>query len=64
MSSSSTTEERQKPLDTSVPLLAGLDPVLSTPQRRQFSRIAVALLTMTGRVTLRGMARWTDQGGS
>jgi putative transposase len=51
-------------MDTIVPLLACLDPVLSTTLRRQFSRIAVALLTMTGRVTMRGMARWTDQGGS
>ena len=51
-------------MDSIVPLLACLDPVLSTTLRRQLSRIAVALLTMTGRVTMRGMARWTDQGGS
>jgi hypothetical protein len=51
-------------MDTIVPLLACLDPVLSTTLSRQFSRITVALLTMTGRVTMRGRARWTDHGGS
>src|SRR5712692_2876881 len=49
---------------TIVPLLVCLDPVLSTTLSRQFSRIALALLTMTGRVTMRGMARWADHGGS
>jgi putative transposase len=31
---------------------------------RQFSRIALALLAMTGRVTMLGISRWTAQGGS
>jgi hypothetical protein len=31
---------------------------------RQFSHIALALLAMTGRVTMRGISRWTGQGGS
>jgi putative transposase len=31
---------------------------------RQFSRIALALLTMTGRVTMLGISRWTGDGGS
>jgi putative transposase len=31
---------------------------------RQLSRIIVALLTMTGRVTMVGMARWAGKGGS
>jgi putative transposase len=30
----------------------------------QFSRIALAMLTMTGRVTMRGIARWTGDRGS
>ena len=30
----------------------------------QFSRIALAMLAMTGRVTMRGIARWTGAGGS
>ncbi len=31
---------------------------------RQFSRIALALLALTGRVTMLGISRWTGQGGS
>jgi hypothetical protein len=31
---------------------------------RQFSRITLALLAMTGRVTMLGISRWTGQGGS
>lgn len=31
---------------------------------RQFSRIVPALLAMTGRVTMLGISRWTDKGGS
>jgi putative transposase len=30
----------------------------------QLYRVAEAMLAMTGRVTMRGMARWTDKGGS
>lgn len=51
-------------MDTMVPLLACLDPMLSPTTSRQFGRIALALLTMSGRVTMRGMARWTGPGGS
>ena len=47
-----------------VPLLVCLDPVLTPTLRRQFGRIAGALLTMTGRVTMRGLSRWAGQGGS
>lgn len=31
---------------------------------RHFSRIALAMLTMTGRVTMLGISRWTGDGGS
>ena len=31
---------------------------------RQFSRIALALLAMTGRITMLGISRWTGPGGS
>ena len=47
-----------------VPLLACLLPTLSATTVRQFSHIIVALLTLTGRVTMRGLARWTGPGGS
>src|SRR5579863_7779403 len=51
-------------MDAIVPLLACLDPVLSPTLTRQLAHITVALLGMTGRVTMRGMARWTGDGGS
>lgn len=47
-----------------LPLLACLLPTLSSTTIRHFSHIAVALLTVTGRVTMRGLARWTGSGGS
>src|SRR6267378_4761120 len=31
---------------------------------RQLRRVAEAMLAMTGRVTMRGIARWADKGGS
>ncbi len=31
---------------------------------RQMSRINPALLAMTGRITMRGISRWTEKGGS
>lgn len=45
-------------------LLQCLDPHIAATTLRQMSRIVLAMLTMTGRVTMQGMARWTDQGGS
>jgi hypothetical protein len=47
-----------------LPLLACLVPTLTPTTARQLSVIALALLTMTGRVTMLGVARWTDRGGS
>ena len=45
-------------------LLQCLAPVLTLTTLRQFSRIILALLAMTGRVTMLGISRWTEQGGS
>lgn len=41
-------------------LSQGLDPTTL----RQLSRVIEAMLAMTGRVTMRGMARWAGKGGS
>src|SRR6266567_4653302 len=38
--------------------------ILPLPTIRQFSRIAVAMLAITGRVTMLGISRWTGEGGS
>lgn len=41
-----------------------LQPELTMTTIRQFSRIALAMLTMTGRVTMLGISRWAGEGGS
>jgi hypothetical protein len=41
-----------------------LEPHVTAMTLRQFSRITRALLVMTGRITMRGLARWAGQGGS
>src|SRR3954454_10673186 len=48
----------------SITLLHCLVPTLPRTTVRQLSRIVPALLAMTGRVTMRGIARWTGAGGS
>ena len=41
-----------------------LQPHVTATTLRQLSRIALALLVMTGRITMRGMSRWAGKGGS
>ena len=41
-----------------------LHPHLSTTSLRQFSRVVLALLAMTGRVSMLNLSRWTSEGGS
>ena len=45
-------------------LVQCLHPYVTVTTLRQFSRIAFALLGMTGRVTMLGLSRWAGQGGS
>ena len=45
-------------------LFSILHPHLSTTSLRQFSRVVLALLAMTGRVTMLNLSRWTSAGGS
>ena len=59
-----TAEGRQQPMMDSTALLRCLAPALTTTPLRQCNRIVPALLAMTGRVTMRGIARWTGAGGS
>jgi len=47
-----------------LPFLLCLQPEVTLTTIRQLSRIALAMLVMTGRVTMRGIARWTGDGGS
>ena len=45
-------------------LLQCLDRCVSTTTLRRMSLIIPAIITMTGRVTMRGLSRWTEKGGS
>jgi len=47
-----------------VALLQCFQPFLAATTLRQFSKITLAMLAMTGRVTMLGISRWTGQGGS
>jgi putative transposase len=48
----------------SLALLLCLHPYLTMTTIRQLSRIALALLCMTGRVTMLGISRWSGKGAS
>ncbi len=45
-------------------LLQCLQPAVTRTTLRQFSRIAMAMLVMAGRVTMLGLSRWAGTGGS
>ena len=47
-----------------VALFHCLQPYVPSTTLRQLSRIALALLVMTGRVTMLGLSRWAGPGGS
>lgn len=47
-----------------LPILRTLSPDLPKTACRQLHCIVVAILAMTGRITQRGISRWTDKGGS
>ena len=47
-----------------VALLQCFQPFVTATTLRQFSKIILALLAMTGRVTMLGISRWAGQGGS
>src|SRR5437660_1181770 len=55
---------REKPTMDLVALFQCLRPSLPSTTWRQLSRIAGALLVMTGRVTMLGLSRWAGTGGS
>lgn len=49
---------------TILTLMQCLTPILTNTTLRQCSQIITAMLAMTGRVTMLGLSRWTDGGGS
>ena len=51
-------------METILPLLHCLSGEMTKTTVRQLGRIALAMLSMTGRVTMVGLSRWTGIGGS
>lgn len=47
-----------------VALLQAIQPLVSRTTLRQMSRVIQALLSMSGRITMLGLSRWTEAGGS
>ncbi len=47
-----------------VALLQCVRPHVTATTVRQLSRIIIAMVAMTGRVTMLGLARWAGEGGS
>jgi len=45
-------------------LLQCIAPLISKTTLRQMNRVIIGMLMMTGRVTMLGISRWTDKGGS
>ncbi len=56
--------KRTKAMDPILPLLLCLASEVRMTTLRQLGRIALAMLAMTGRVTMLGLSRWTGRGGS
>src|SRR5437899_9055548 len=48
----------------SLACLQCLQPTITRTTLRQFRRIALAMVVMTGRVTMLGLSRWAGTGGS
>ncbi len=47
-----------------IALLACLSPCLDATAQRRLACLIEAVLAMTGRVTMLGISRWTEEGGS
>ena len=56
--------ETQPPMPDIMMVLAGLSHGLNATTVRRLAVIVEAMLSMTGRVTMLGLSRWTESGGS
>src|SRR5919201_1627876 len=56
--------EEQPPMPDIMVLLACLSQCVAPTPLRQLGRGIEAMLSMSGRVTMRGLSRWSDKGGS
>ena len=58
------TQTYKKPTMDILALLQPIEDSLSKANLRQMSRVVLAVLAMTGRVTMLGLSRWAEDGGS
>jgi hypothetical protein len=56
--------EQLQAMDTILSLMLCLHPAVTMTTIRHLSRMALAMLALTGRVTMLGLARWAGTGGS
>ena len=64
VSTTTKTQELQKPpMDILAPLQS-IEDSIPRATLRQMSRVINAMLAMTGRVTMLGLSRWAEKGGS
>jgi putative transposase len=54
----------EKPMTEIVALLQSIAPLVSKATLRQMSQVIEAMLSMTERITMLGLSRWTEDGGS
>jgi hypothetical protein len=54
----------RKPMNEIAALTQCLAPYVSSTSLRQLRHIVLALLCVTGRITMLGLSRWTERGGS
>jgi putative transposase len=54
----------EKPMAEIVALLQSIAPLVSKTTLRQMSQVIEAMLSTTGRITMLGLSRWTEDGGS
>src|SRR6266704_4382375 len=59
-----TPQQRSPPMVDIVALFQCLQPHMTATTRRRFSRIAMAMLVIPGRLTMLGLSRWAGTGGS
>ena len=58
------TQELQKPIMDILAPLQSIEDSLSRATLQQMSQVILAMLAMTGRVTMLGLVRWAGKGGS
>ncbi len=58
------TKEQQKPTMDILALIQPIAEILPKTTIRQMGRVITAMMSITGRVTMLGLSRWTEKGGS